>query len=105
MASSPIEGTINANNSIDVTEVFSVLDGDVEAPGVVVNEQKCHHWQFMIVDQVENKSKEVVIDYPFLDDENGQDYLFTKHLLIEAPYKVGLKVKGVDRKDKKLATN
>jgi hypothetical protein len=74
----------------------AAIVGTEKATTTKKSKQKRHHWQFLIVDQVENSAQELVIDYPFLNDDNDQDYLFSKHLLIDAPYKAGHKAKGAD---------
>lgn len=54
-----------------------------------------HKWKYALQAQVENEAKtELIMTFPFLNDDNDQDYLFSKYLLANAPYKKDYSNKG-----------
>lgn len=85
--------TTDPTNSVQTTNPTNSVQGQ-SIPSTKVKKPR-HKWNYALQAQVENKDKtELVMDYPFLNDENDQDFLFSKYLLANAPYRSEYSSKG-----------
>ena len=74
----------------------SAAAGNMSSAPLATTRQKTRHkWKYAIQAQIENASKtELIMTFPFLNDDNDQDFLFSKYLLANGPYKKEYTNKG-----------